>query len=291
MDPSAARSTGGEAPRKLRIDRAKTVVREVVLDTLNGGTIRAGNLAYLSVVTLFPLVILVTAATGFFGRTDAGHAAIHGLLSALPPQASRLLGPVIHEVLRVRTGNLLWVGAAIALWTVTGFVETIRGIFYDAYEKKLDRPFWVYRLFSMGATLLAMVVLIVAFISQLFLRLLLDTLQQYFPYTVHLPSWIKLSTLVPPVIIFLALWALFKLLAPRGFREFPAWPGALLTSCVWILAASLIGPIMSTFGNMALTYGTLSGVMLTMLFFYIVGLALVVGAQLNAALANSARVP
>ena len=196
--------------------RAAALARETILPTLRSGSIPAGNIAYLSIVTLFPLVILITAATNMFGRTDAGQAAIAGLMAALPDQAARLLRPVIVEVLTERTGNLLWVGGLVGLWTVTGFVETIREVFHRAYDQEPSRPFWVYRLISIGATILAMFLLLAGFVSQLLLQVVFRNLRHFLPYTLTLPPWIDASRLLPPVMIFGALWAIYKLLAPTG---------------------------------------------------------------------------
>lgn len=265
------------------------VARETATHVMKDGSIQAGNIAYLSIVTLFPLVILITAATHFFGRTDAGQAVIVGFLESLPLQVAQFLQPIITEVLGVRTGNLLWMGGLVALWTISRFVETIRDIFYRAYGAELRRPAWMSRLLSAGAVLLAMLVLLVGFLSQLLLLGALRYLDQIIPYSMVIPSWVDFSRFVPPLLVFAALWAIFKLLAPLECRDSPAWPGALLTTAAWVGAALLLGPILSTFGGMNMTYGALSGVMVTMLFFYVVGLALVVGGHLNAALANLQR--
>jgi membrane protein len=267
--------------------RIRHLLFDVILPALQGGGIHAGNIAYLAMATLFPLSILITAAASIFGRTDAGRAAIAGILRAMPPQAAELLAPVIEEVLSARTGHLLWAGALVGLWTVSGFVETIRDIFHRAYACAPTRPFWVYRLLAAGATLVAMAVLLLGFLSQLILQFLLDHLRPLLPHALRLPAWIDFSRIAPPFVIFGALWLIFKLLAPAGFRQSPGWPGALLTTIGWVTAALLMGPVLSAFGGMGLTYGALSGVMATMLFFYVVGLVLVAGAQLNAALANS----
>lgn len=267
--------------------RAWPVARNTISRTMKDGNIHAGNIAYLSIVTLFPLAILITAAMSLLGRTDVGQLTIVGLLDALPQEAAAILGPVINEVLAVRTGPLLWVGGLVALWTVTRFVETLRDLFHRAYECDLARPAWQYRLFSVGATLLAMVILLIGFISQLVLQIVLKTLREFLAQWIIIPGWMDISRLLPPLVIFGALWALYKLLSPPDFRQTLKWPGALLTTIVWIGSALLMGPIITAFGDMSLTYGALSGLMTTMLFFYIVGMALVMGAQLNAALANA----
>ena len=266
--------------------RAFIFWRGVLSTTWRDGYIHAGNIAYLSIVTLFPLVILITTVTAAFGRTDAGQAAIDGLLRALPANIADLFAPVIQEVLEAHAGNLVFAGGLVALWTVTTFIETLRDIIHRAFETPRKHSFWEYRLYSMGATLITMLLVLVAFLSQVVLVVALKSVKHLLPYSVEIPAWVDLSQFLPPVIIFLSIWAIFKLLAPSGFRRCAGWPGALVTTIAWIGGSLLIGPILSRFGDMSITYGALSGVMVAMLFFYAVGFALVLGAELNAALAK-----
>jgi membrane protein len=90
-------------------------------------------------------------------------------------------------------------------------------------------------------------------------------------------------------VIFASLWAVFTVLTPRRFRvtRAPIWPGAAVVTLVWGAATSLMPRLLGYVGGYTLTYGSLAGVIIAMLFFYAVGLALVVGANLNAALAKA----
>jgi membrane protein len=282
----------GPAPRsrrRKRLLRGFLFTRGVVGKTLRDGYIHAGNIAYLSLVTLLPLIILITAVTALFGQTAAGQAAIATVIAALPPNVGELFEPIIAEVLSARVGNVLWAGGLVALWTVTTFIETVRDMIHRAFGVPLYRGFVQNRLRSMGGTLAAMLLVILGFLAQLVFVVVVKAVAQLFPYAADLSAWIDVSQLVPPLMVFLALWALFKLLAPHVHRRSIAWPGALVTSIGWVGAALLLGPILSAFGGMSLTYGALSGVMVALLFFYIVGFALVLGAELNAALAKPAR--
>lgn len=266
------------------------ICRDVFFAALSDGAIYAGNIAYLSLVTLFPLAILLTSVTGLLGQTDAGEAAIVGFLAALPPRVAEILAPVIAQVITARSGTLLYVGGIVALWTVTGFVESVRGLIYRAYGATLEGSFIQVRLKSAGATLVAMILVVLLFVVQLLLMVLLRNILHFLPISVNLPTWVNVSGLIPPLLVFLALWAIFRVLTPPGFRHHSrAWPGALVTAIAWTGSAWLLGPILSLFGGMALTYGALTGIMVTMLFFYVVGFALVLGAELNAALAKPDR--
>src|SRR3546814_17655892 len=80
---------------------------------------------------------------------------------------------------------------------------------------------------------------------------------------------------------------LFYSLTPSKYRysKCPKWHGAMLTTAWWLAVTALLPPILSMLGSYDLTYGSLPGVMIALIFFYLVGLGLVMGAHLNAALA------
>ena len=284
----------GEAPEEswlTRLARRKPlttgILRRAFTRTIKDGYIHAGNIAYLSLVTLLPLIILITAVTVAFGQTDAGQYAIHGLLRALPSNIADLFTPVIEEVLQARTGNLLWIGGIVALWTVTTFIETLRDINFRAFDIEPNGSFLKYRLQSLAGTLIAILLVLIIFVLQVVLVVFIRDIEALLPIGIQLPDWIDWSRLVTPVVLFLALWALLKLLTPPTRKYSPTWPGALMTTFAWVLGSLLIGPTFSTFSHMGLTYGALSGVMLALLFFYAVGFALVAGVETNAALAEA----
>jgi len=72
----------------------------------------------------------------------------------------------------------------------------------------------------------------------------------------------------------------------RG-RDCRKWPGALLITAWWIATVELLPVALSLFGGYEITYGSLAGVMIALIFFFMIGLGVVAGAELNAALAES----
>lgn len=260
--------------------------------TLSDGFIHAGNLAYLSLVTLFPAVILVHAVMAGFGRTEAGQNAIGQFLRTLPGDVADFIAPVLDEVVQARSGTALLVGALIALWTTSGFIGTLSDMLRRAHETPPERPFWQERLIAIAVTLGAIAVVIFAFAGRLVVDALVGTLAPYVPWLATAARILNISGLTGMGAVFLSIWALFRVLTPRLVRIGPApiWPGALLVTVVWAGAALLFGPMMSDAVNFSLTYGAFTGVMLAMLFFYIVGFAFVAGVETNAALASRRQV-
>src|SRR5207302_6910643 len=64
------------------------------------------------------------------------------------------------------------------------------------------------------------------------------------------------------------------------------WPGALLITVWWLVTVEVLPNALSLFGGYTRTYGSLAGVMIALIFFFVVGLGVVIGAELNAALAE-----
>jgi len=108
-----------------------------------------------------------------------------------------------------------------------------------------------------------------------------------FPRFHGLVMGLRLSRLLPMPVLFGALYLLFYALTPSSFRlaRYPKWPGVLLV-CVWWALVSVLLPMgIGVLFKYDLTYGSLAGVMVSLFFFWLVGLGMVTGAQLNAALA------
>jgi membrane protein len=210
------------------------------------------------------------------------------VLRRLPPNVADTLREPIQEVLTVRTGPLLWAGAVIGLWTAASFIETIRDILRRAYGVKFCAPFWEYRLGSILLILGAVLLLMIAFAASTALTLAHHLLIEWFPFAEGLATTLGLYRLVPAVTLFLTFYGLFFALTPARYRKSDCrkWPGALFITAWWLATVEILPNILGLLGGYSLTYGSLAGVMIALIFFFVVGLGVVIGAELNAALAE-----
>jgi membrane protein len=268
--------------------RTWAVVRRVAVDTFSDGFIHAGNLAYLSMLAIFPFFILGAALFDIIGGRDNAEAMIFAVARAMPSSVSKVIVPVAETVITSRQGWLLWVGGLVALWTVSSLIETIRDILRRAYRAKSQSTFWKTRLFSAGLILAAVVTLMLSLFAQVLIGGAQEVILAAVP---QLGEWIgtlSLSRIVPAIGLALSLWVLFLTLTPPAFRGklYPKWPGAVFTAAWWLAVAAALPVVLRTAFAYDLTYGSLAGSIVTLLFFWLVGLGLVIGAQLNAALAQ-----
>ena len=284
----AAFGTEVEEKLKPRLT-AWEVVKRVAVGVYNDGFIHAGNLAYLSIVALFPFIIVAAAVAHLLGQGQDAMLTVTNILRRFPPDVASTLREPIEEVLTVRTGSLLWLGGIVGLWTATSFVETIRDILRRAYGVKYCAPFWEYRLGSILLILGAVLLLMIAFAASAALTIAHHFIIEQFPLAQNIGHNLGLYRFVPAATLFVTFYGLFFALTPARYRtrECRKWPGALLITAWWLGTVEILAPVLDLFGGYTRTYGSLAGVMIALIFFFIVGLGVVIGAELNAALAES----
>ncbi|MEO6579854.1 MAG: YihY/virulence factor BrkB family protein [Sphingomicrobium sp.] len=265
------------------------IVKRVAIGVYNDGFIHAGNLAYLSILALFPFFILATAVAQLLGQSADGQKTVATVLAKLPPQVADVLAGPVTEVLTVRTGTLLWLGAIVGLWTAASYIETIRDILRRAYGVKHSAPFWTYRLGSIALILAAVLVLMAAFGASVVLSSLHHVVVERLPGSSGLATWLGFYRIAPAVALFVTFYFTFLALTPSRYRKIGCrkWPGALLVTAWWLITAELLPVALGLLGGYEITYGSLAGVMIALIFFFVIGLGVVTGAELNAAMADA----
>jgi membrane protein len=265
------------------------VAKRVAVGVYNDGFIHAGNLAYLALLSMFPFFIVVAALAQLFGRGEDSAQAVATVLQQMPIDVAEVLRGPVQEVLTARTGPLLWFGAIVGLWTATSFTETIRDILRRAYGTQFSAPFWEYRLISVAFILGSVLLLMIAFAASVMMSSVEKLIVAKIPQFGDVASLIQIYRLVPAVALYGTIYAIFVVLTPSRYRKRACrkWPGALLVTVWWLGTAELLPEAIGMAGGYSLTYGSLAGVMIALLFFFVVGLGVVMGAELNAALAET----
>jgi membrane protein len=286
---ASAKAHFGTIREKGRRSRTWEVIKRVAVGVYSDGFIHAGNLAYLALLSIFPFVIVAAAVARLFGQTEESVAAVNALLQTMPPNVADVLRHPIHDVLEARSGSLLWLGALVGLWTTGSFIETIRDIIRRAYGVTFSRPFWEYRLGSVGMIIAAVLLAMIAFSVSILLSGVQQFLVEKVPGANDLVGVLTLLRAAPALVLFGSLYLLFFSLTPKRYRFSGCrkWPGAAFVSLWWVATTALLPVVLAKLTDYDLTYGSLAGVIISLFFFFIIGLGLVIGAELNAALAET----
>jgi membrane protein len=290
--PATANAQESEAKWFARLGLTGQVVevtKRVAVGVYSDGFIHAGNFAYLSLVSLFAFCVVAAAIAGALGQTESGLALIEAFFTTVPPNVASALKEPIESAMIARSGPLLWLSAAVSLWTAASLIETFRDVLHRSYGAAPSRAFWHYRLGSLGAIIASVVLAMIAFSAQVVVTAVEELVYRFIPTAQMVSGYFAWGRIIPFITLFVAIYVIFVGLTPSKYRSstFPKWPGPALVSMWWLGLTALLPVFLSSVSNYDLTYGSLAGVMVALIFFYLIGLGLVTGAQLNAALANA----
>jgi membrane protein len=263
----------------------------VLWDALYWGLLRnesfahSSNIAFSILMSLFPFIILVTGLAGVWGGSELAQAAEQGtggIFSVLPDEIGKILRPEVSAVLTGSQARVVTVGSILLVVIVTGLVEALRMGLNYAYRAHDTRHFLIRRLegtFFMligGVVVLGLGFLVVVLpVVWEFLLPHAPELQRYYDYFNRLP----LLFFTLGVLLFLLsahLW-----LPARKQTFLGVLPGVVVTMVLWFTAGWIFSYYVSHFSGYARTYAGLGGVIASLIFFYIVGMIFLFGAELN----------
>ncbi|MEE9454042.1 MAG: YihY/virulence factor BrkB family protein [Paracoccaceae bacterium] len=252
------------------------------------GVAMAGYIAFSMLLAIFPFMIFAVTLTGILLGQDQSQAAVDALFRFAPAHIAQTLEPVLSEVLQDRGQGVLTLSFLVTLWLASNAVEAFRVAFDRAYNVEESRHFIWRRAIAIGFVLLGAIVAVILGICVLFAPLLLQMAERWFD--VHIPG----STAAVSFLLGLAVFALFltmmhRFLPGKSMKGSRLWPGILLSIVLWLFGALGFSTYISMTPTYAITYGTLAGVMVTLIFFYLSGVAVIIGAEVNAVLNRAAK--
>ncbi|SDZ79511.1 YihY/virulence factor BrkB family protein [Rubrimonas cliftonensis] len=247
------------------------------------GAAMAGYIAYAGFLSIFPFAIFATALAGVMIGPERADEVMAAIFDLAPEHIAQTLEPVILGVTNTSGANLITFSALGAMWVASNALEAMRIAFDRAYEAPKPRAFVTRRLRAMGFVLLAaltfaiMGLLIV--LAPLGLRVAEQTLGFRAPFGIGL---VRYGLGVGVLAVF--LFQLNLLLPSRRPVRQGLWPGVAVSGALVIAGATGLSVYLAYAPSYTVTYGAFAGVIVTLLFFYLVGAAIIFGAELNAAL-------
>ena len=249
---------------------------------------QAGSVAFSSVLAMFPLLMVLSAAAAFFGEPGAAAELAIRVLEFAPPVVFEALRPPIDEVLRERNRTLLVVGVVITVWTASSGTQAVRTALNRAYGVDKGMSFWGARLKVIVFTLIGASVTVLVFSSVVILPYVWDLFAAtgVGGQTPWLRDGVRYGL---AFVVVAALYAtLYGWLPDVRQRVLTVLPGALVGAALWLMAAALLSYTLRNVGKLALVYGGFAGAVATLVFLYACAATLIFGAEINGVLREKA---
>jgi membrane protein len=243
----------------------------------------AAQQAYYFFFALFPALLFVIALGSFFPLQGLIDSMVKMISQVAPSDVVKILTDSIVSLSSQKSGGILTFAFLVAIWSSSGAMVSIITTLNAAYGVTESRPWWKTRL-----TAIALTVGIAVFIlASMFLVIAGPTVAEQVASRLQLGPAFKWAwwVLQWPVVFALAATAigLVYYFAPDVEQDW-VWitPGSILATVLWLTISLGLKLYYQLMPNANAAYGTIGGVMVLMLWFYCSGLALLLGAELNA---------
>lgn len=243
----------------------------------------AAQLAYYFFFALFPALLFLVALASYFPLTTLIDDLFRTMSGFMPPEALQLITEQMLKISGDRQGGLLTLGMLLALSSSSAAMVAIIDTLNAAYDVEEGRPWWKVRLTAILLTIAVAIFILVSFalvlVGPTIATRLADTMNlgPAFEWTWKILQW--------PVLFALASLGIASIyyFAPDVQQEW-VWlaPGAFFATTLWLAASLGFKYYVANWGNYTETYGLLGAVMILLLWFYISGLVILVGAEMNA---------
>jgi membrane protein len=265
-------------------DIASSLYKAGVNTVQHDGIEHAGYLAFLLLLSLFPFLVLLVSFTGFLGEGEAGTRFIHFIFSQLPPHMVQALTPRVDEIVSGPPTGLLSLAILGALWTASSAVEGYRTVLNRAYHVATPPSYILRRLLSILQLIIFTFAILMAMLIVIFTPIVLSSIENFIGFqfitedTINWSNWVFGFSIF---IMFLMVGNLYYILPNVKQTLISVLPGAALTVCFWMIAAQLLTLYLSHFEQVSLIYGSLGGIIAAMLFFYVINVIFIYGAEFN----------
>ena len=276
---------GGLSVREL----AKRVWKSVNDDDVFG---RSAQLAYYFFLALFPALIFLTALIGIVaGQNPQFRDSLLAYMStALPATAYELVHKTFEHTTAASGSGKLSFGLLAALWSATSGVTALEDTLNAVYNVRESRPLWKTYGLAILLTIVGSILVVVALAVILYGNTAANFVGNHMGLG-PVATWSWKIVQWPVALFFLAMvFSITYYFCPDVDQRHWQWitPGAVIGMSAWIIASAVLRIYLHYYDSYTATYGSLGAVMILLLWFYVTGMMLLLGAEVNAEIENAA---
>lgn len=267
----------------------RLIARQTVKSTLDDNLLsRAAELGFYFLFALFPTLVSASSILGLAARSasDIYASLLQYLNWVLPPNAYGVVIATFNQTAAAATSGKITLGLAAAIWSASVGFSAIQDGMNAVYRVRESRPYWKAR----GAAVLVTVLLSVLVTLNLAVLLGGDFCARYlyahiWHHALGLIASVAIRTAGAAIACVLLLWqlSLIYYFAPDLKRKRWHWssPGAAFALLGWIAASMGLKAYLHYSNSYTITYGSLGAVIVLLTWFYITGLMILLGAEIN----------
>ena len=274
---------------KVKDKKAFTFFDKLIYRVLNHDTLSyGGSLTYFLILSIFPFLISLINAINFSGILDPEY--LYGLLDVLPGEIQEIIRNFLNELHMSSSGSFLTISFAAGLFTASTAVFKLMKIINQSYGFVESRGFLAQRLMALFFTLALILMIFLLVLTQIFGQIIYVNIMSYLG--IENASFDKIWSIAKnaiPLAYMLITFILLYKFSPSKSRENmitikSVLPGSIFATLGLIIASSGFNFYVSSFGKYSITYGSLGGIIVFLIWLYLLSTITLVGAEINSTL-------
>ncbi|WP_047476501.1 YihY family inner membrane protein [Bacillus siamensis] len=258
--------------------------------SLHEGQSKSAELAYFFLLSLFPLMIFMLTLTAYL--PISAEDVLGAVDQYAPDSAMSMVKSITEQTLNKRSGGLLSFGIIAVIWSASNGMNAIVRAFNHAYEVEENRSFIIIRLTSIFLTIAMVVTILIALLLPVFGREIGLLAADFIGASgLFLQVWSVVRWGISPLILLIVFTALYIFAPNKRLSLRFVLPGAVFAAAGWIIVSMLFSFYVGTFANYSATYGSIGGIIVLMIWFYLTGTLLILGGEINALLHKRKKLP
>jgi membrane protein len=278
--PSSPIKLGASAWGRVLVRTAK----EFQTDKL---TVWAAALTYYGVLSLFPGILILTAVVGLIDDRLVGQL-LRDVAPIVPGPVQEILTAALENVQASprKAGIAAILGAAVALWSASGYIDGFMQASNAIYDVSEGRPLWKRLPIRLGLTATTGTLLVLSILIVVLSGRLAEALGRALGVSNALVGAWSVAKWPVLVVLIALLFAILYWASPNARQGGFHWitPGGVVAVLLWIIVSAGFGFYAANFASYSATYGTLGGVVVFLIWLWLSNLALLFGAELDAEL-------
>ena len=246
---------------------------------------RASQLAYAFFSAIFPALIAISAIMGIVAKSwnDLYLRLLDRLGHLIPPSAYSLLVDTFKQTESASTTGKVTLGVVVALFSASIGISAIQDTLNTVYKVRETRAFWKARLQAMGLTILIALIIIGALFTIFAGDFGAKHMQYLFTGSQSIAIMLRMLAWTIASLLMILSFEVMYYFCPDVQRRKWRWftPGALIGLVGWISGSIALRVYIHYFNNYSVTYGSLGAVVILLLWFYVTGIMILLGGEVN----------
>ena len=239
----------------------------------------AAQAAYLLMLCMIPIILLLLTLVQFTPVTKAD--VMTAVIKVFPSSVDSMITSIVNQVYNQSTG-IIPITLIVALWSAGKGVLSITTGLNSIYGCPETRNYFFLRIRATLYTVMFVVVILLLLVLSVFGNSLNLFILEHLPFMSRTADWlIEARTFISPAVLVVFCLLIYKFLPNRRDRLIKQLPGAAFAALGWMVVSWIFSIYLDIFKGFSSMYGSLTTIVLIMLWMYFCMYSILLGGELN----------